>query len=175
MVRVYLALSLDGYVAGPGDDLSFLDGFDTTPGPGALPFDAFMQEVGAMLMGRRTFDVVSGFGGPWPYGSTPVLVATHRPLGDAPASVTATRGPIADLVAQAQELAGDRDVYLDGAALSRAALEADLVDELTLTLVPRLLGGGTSLFAGCTARSDWAFAAPAVLGELTQVRAARVR
>lgn len=151
-VRVYMACSLDGFIAGPQDDLSFLE--PPTPAPdlapppsGALEFDAFMAQVGAMLMGRRTYDVVTGMG-VWPYGDTPVLVATHRELSPPAKPVRAVTGDIHSLISQAKKAAGDRDVYLDGGALIRQALDGGLVDELCLTWVPILLGKGIRLFDG---------------------------
>src|SRR5215210_7206361 len=84
--HIFLAMSLDGFIAGPGDDLSWL------PGPGELEpgagqahdeqtgervdhgFDAFMASVGAILMGRRTYEVVKTMHGDWLYGETPLLV-----------------------------------------------------------------------------------------------------
>ncbi len=151
-VRVYMACSLDGVIAGPEDDLSFLhdSGPDNSPAasPQALHFDGFMNQVGAMLMGRRTFDVVAAMG-VWPYGDTPVLVATHRTLPDAAPTVSAVSGDIQDLIERAKAAAGDKDVYLDGGLLIRLALDANLVDELCLTLVPLLHGGGgVRLFDG---------------------------
>lgn len=77
-----------------------------------------------MLMGRRTYDVASGFEGEWPYGETPVLVATTRPLSPVHKSVSAMSGTLEELVARARELAGARDVYLDGGVLIRLALDA---------------------------------------------------
>ncbi len=158
-VRVYLACSLDGAVAGPGDDLSFL----SDPGPADSPpadaevlrFPEFLGQVGAMLMGRRTFDVVAGMGVEWPYGDIPVLVATRRPLGDAPPTVQAVSGPIDALVARARSLAGDADVYVDGADIVRQALTAGLIDELCLTIVPVILGrGAVRLFDGVDAKQS---------------------
>ena len=150
-VRVYLACSLDGYVAGPDDDLGWLE-TSARPAeelagvtPDAVTFDQFLAEVGLMLMGRRTHDVVAGFG-VWPYGELPVWVATRRPLEPAAATVRAVEGPIEQLVDEARRAAGGRDVYLDGGDLVRQALAADLVDELILTQVPVLLGGGVRLF-----------------------------
>jgi dihydrofolate reductase len=66
--------------------------------------------------------------------------------------VRAVSGPIATLVAEAKTAAGDRDVYLDGGALCRSALDAGLVDELTITLFPIVLGAGQPLFAGVQQR-----------------------
>ena len=150
-VRVFIACSLDGFIAGPGDDLSWLP----TPeqaSPDETGYDAFMREVGVLLMGRRTFEVVQGFGGEWPYGDCPVRVATHRPLVGAPATVEPLHGSIAELVAAARLVAGERDVYLDGGLLIRQALDAGLIDELILTYVPVVLGAGIPLFAGAARR-----------------------
>jgi dihydrofolate reductase len=175
-VRVYLACSLDGFIAGPGDDLSFL----SEPAPetpeaalpsGALQFDAFMAQVGAMLMGRRTHDVVAAMG-VWAYGDTPVLVATHRALDPAADTVQAVTGDIASLIARAKDLAGEQDVYLDGADLVRQGLDAGLVDELCITFVPTLLGGaGVRLFDGLAGRTRLEFTEQHRLGHLFQVTA----
>ncbi|MGB1013476.1 MAG: dihydrofolate reductase family protein [Nannocystaceae bacterium] len=157
-VRVFLAYSLDGFIAGPNDDLSWLPGAsDPTAsephGATAVTYEQFIGEVGALLMGRRTYDVVTGFEGPWPYGELPVLVASHRPLGQPPAkTVERAEGEIEELIARARALANPGDVYLDGGFLVRKALDAGLVDELILTQVPVVLGAGQALFAGVTQR-----------------------
>lgn len=148
-VRVFIACSLDGFIAGPDDDLSWLP---TPVGEDDYGYGAFIAEVGALLMGRRTHDVVAGFPGDWPYGERPVLVATTRPLPPARATTRAVAGPIEELVRLAREAAGERDVYLDGGNLIRQALDAGLVDELTVTLVPVVLGEGLPLFAGTKQR-----------------------
>ena len=148
---VYIATSIDGFIAGEDDDLSWLptDVDPSTSEPGALGYEQFIEGVGALLMGRRTYDVVRSFGVEWPYGERPVLVATRRPLdGDPPPSVTAVAGTIDDLIARARAVAGDAAVYLDGGDLIRQAAAADLIDDLTLTLAPVALGRGRALFPG---------------------------
>lgn len=156
-VRVYIASSLDGFIAGPNDDLSWLTGPDAAnrggeTDAGALSFEAFIAEVGALLMGRRTFDVVQGMEW-WGYGERPVLVATHRGLGDGVRdTVRAVSGSIHEMVALAKEAADGKDVYIDGGDLIRQAAEADLVDDLTITLAPIALGAGHPLFAGMAKR-----------------------
>jgi dihydrofolate reductase len=156
--RVYIACSLDGFIAGPDDDLSWLPGADgagapaAESDPGAVAFDDFMAGVGALLMGRRTFDVLQGFGGDWPYGARPVLVATHRALDGVRPEVRAVTGNIAEIVSAAREAAGGRDVYIDGGDLIRQALDAKLIEHLIVTLVPVVLGHGHPLFAGVAQR-----------------------
>lgn len=152
-VRVYLACSVDGFIAGPDDDLSWLPDPTVMGGfaaAGALGFEEHLAEMGALLMGRRTWDVVSTLvdqmGSDSPYGEVPILVATTRPLEDPPGTVRAVSGPVERMVAEAKTVAGMRGVYLDGGLLVRSALREGLVDELVLTVVPVLLGGGTRLF-----------------------------
>jgi dihydrofolate reductase len=172
-VRIYLGCSLDGFIAGPNHELDWLETgvVADAPDEGALGFPEFFAQIGVMLMGRRTWDVLAGFDA-WHYGDTPIWVLTHRPLESARASVRAVSGPIEDIIAEARAAAGDRDVYVDGGELARQALDAGLVDELTLTLVPILLGDGVPLFRGLRARRELVFADPRrYAGGLVQLRA----
>jgi len=149
-VRAFLASSLDGFIAGEGDDLSWLP--QPVPGEGDFGFGVFLADTGALLMGRRSHDVVAGFGGHWPYGDRPVLVATHRPISAVVPSVRAVSGDAASLVAEAQRAAGGKDVYVDGGELLRQVVDAGLLDELTVTLVPVMLGRGRPFGAGLETR-----------------------
>jgi dihydrofolate reductase len=147
--HVFVGASLDGFIAGPNDELDWLGGSE---GEAPDSFGPFFAQIGAVLMGRRSYDVISGFTGPWQYGDTPMLIATHRPLTTERASVRAVQGSITELVAQARQTAGERDVYVDGGVLIRSALDAGLVDEITVTVVPMVLGRGIALFAGAAQR-----------------------
>lgn len=161
MVRVYLGCSLDGFIAGPEHDLSWLDRASRPDSPadtGSLQFSDFMTQIGCMLMGRTTYDVVTSFDA-WPYGDTPVRVATRRPLDPVSPTVQGVSGDIRTLIDEARAVAGTLDVYLDGGALVRSALDADLVDELTLTYLPVILGGGVRLFGDRTSPLDVRFTA----------------
>lgn len=157
-VLVYIATSFDGFIAGPDDDLSWLHpvgggGGDASSEAGGVTYDEFMKDIGALLMGRRTYEVVRSFDMPWPYGELPVLVATHRPLDDdVPGTVRAVEGTIGEMVEEAREAAGGLGVYLDGGELIRQAAEEDLIDELIVTIAPIALGRGLPLFAGMTRR-----------------------
>ena len=147
-VRIFIACSLDGFIAGTEDDLSWLPEPDPAEDYG---YGAFMAETGTILMGRGTYDVAAAFP-EWPYGDTPVLVATSRPLEPVAKTVKAVKGTPAKILAAARRKAGDGDVYLDGGALIRSFLDAGLVDELVVTLVPTILGTGAPLFAGTAGR-----------------------
>jgi dihydrofolate reductase len=152
-VHVFAAISLDGYLAGEDHDLSWLPGADPAAQAEAKPADdggyaALLAEVGALLMGRQTYDVLCGFAIPWPYGDLPVLVATHRPLSAAAPTVRAAAGSVQQLMAAAQQAAQGRDVYIDGGQLIRQAMDAGLVDTWTLAVVPTLLTRGQPLWAG---------------------------
>jgi dihydrofolate reductase len=149
-VRVFIASSIDGFIAGPRDELDWLDGRDGAEDT----FTPFLQTVGALLMGRRTFDVVRGFEGEWPYGDLPVLVATHRSMQTERATVRGVGGSIRHLVDCAKTVARGRDVYIDGGALIRSALDECLVDSIVVTLIPVILGAGLPLFAGCKGRTE---------------------
>lgn len=172
-VRVFCASSLDGFLAGENDDLSWLPA--PVPGGSDHGFGVFLSDVGALLMGRRTYDVVAGFDGPWPYGDRPVLVATHRPLSAARSEVRAVCGVIDEIVAEARAAASGRDVYLDGGDLIRQALDAGIIDELIVTFVPAVLGRGVPLFAGAGHRHAFELVRCETLDGLVQVTYRPVR
>lgn len=153
-LRGYLGMSLDGRIAGPGDDLGWLEEprpravEDSVPATAGewMSYEGFTADVGVLLMGRRTFDVVNEFD-EWFYGELGVLVATRRPLPTSiPPTVSPISGTVDEVVAEAQRLAGEKDVYVDGGQLVCAVLEAGLLDELTTTVLPTVRGPGIGLF-----------------------------
>lgn len=146
-VRVFVACSLDGFIAGPDDDLSWLP---SSPEGEDFGYGAFMADTAALLMGRNTYEVVAGFDA-WPYGETLVFVATSRPLEATVETVHPIGGDPAALLA-AVRAHSDGGIYLDGGALIRAFLDAGLVDELTVSVIPIVLGAGAPLFAGTARR-----------------------
>jgi dihydrofolate reductase len=149
-VCVFIACSLDGFIAGPDDDLSWLPQLESDPSGEDYGYTAFIQGTGAILMGRRSYDVVAALDR-WPYGDTPVFVATSRPLEPVTTTVTALAGTAPELLAEVRARI-DGSIYLDGGALIRSFLEDQLVDEMTITIVPVILGGGSPLFGGTSKR-----------------------
>jgi len=153
VIRVFIAQSLDGFIAGPGDDLSWLPQGDAEA-QGVFEdsgYPELMEQSVALLMGRRTHDVVRGLGA-WPYGDKPVFVATSRPLECDEPTVHAVAGTPEEMLAAVRADVGEGGIYVDGGALIRSFLDAGLVDEVTVTVIPVILGEGSPLFAGAGTR-----------------------
>ncbi|RAY10794.1 dihydrofolate reductase [Actinomadura craniellae] len=141
-------MSLDGFIAGPGDDMSWLT---EHLGPNPM-IDGFIGEIGALLIGNRSFrgdDPHRGtdkagepFGGGW---SGPQFVLTHH-IPDTPVPGITFVGDLAGGVAAAKAAAGDKYVNIIGADVARQCLAAGLVDEMLVPIVPVLLGDGVRLF-----------------------------
>jgi dihydrofolate reductase len=116
---------------------------------------AILQEAidncGAVVMGRKSFDKNEGDGG-WgdggPVGDTPCFVVTHRrPTGSYPSVYTFVTDGVASAIEQAKRVAGDKVVGLHGATVMQQALPLGLVDEIRVHVVPVLIGAGTPLFS----------------------------
>ena len=138
-VRLFIATSLDGYIAGPGESLDWLFS-DADYG-----YDAFLAEVDTLAMGRRTYDGVRSLG-EWPYDglATTVFTRQERPAHDGNVSFT-SKAP-ADWLREVESSPG-KDVWVvGGGLLIRDFLDARLVDEMTVAVHPVVLGGGTPLF-----------------------------
>ena len=150
-VSVFLGISIDGCIAGENGDLSWLA--ELAPdSPEDTGYTALMAQVDTLLIGRTTYDAVLGFE-PWPYAGKRVVVLSHRDF--APRHGEQRRaGGVRDVL---EELAGEgcRHVYLDGGAVIRAALREGVIDGLTLSVLPVVLGRGVRLFEDGLPRSHW--------------------
>lgn len=140
-VAVYIATSLDGCIARADGSLDWLERVQAAGEDNG--YGAFMDAVDALVLGRTTWDTVVGFG-EWPYAAKRVVVLTHRPL-DAAHGEAAHAGALLPLL-ERLGAEGVRRVYLDGGVAIRQGLAEGVVDELTLSVVPVLLGGGIGLF-----------------------------
>jgi dihydrofolate reductase len=157
-----MSMSLDGYIADLNDQLGGDDGnrlhdwFGFTPdgefvrpsGPAGELIDEW-NATGAVLVGRRTAEIVDHWGGDHHGRGVPIFVPSHRPPGPSVSNypfVTYVTDGIASAMAQAKTAAGDRNVMVHGAYTAQRALEAGVLDELQIHQIPVLLGAGRRLF-----------------------------
>jgi len=162
-VRLYMSMSVDGFITGPGDDAehglgvggerlhAWLSEGGQAPGsyrpaggPNAVVFDEMMA-TGAVIVGRRTFEFAGGWGGDHHDGVPIFVLSRTAPSTPAPGHASYVTD-VESAVAQAEDAAGGRDVMLHGASAAQAVLRAGLLDEMELQLVPVLLGQGRRLF-----------------------------
>jgi dihydrofolate reductase len=137
----FLGMSLDGFIAGPKDELDWLERGGGPPEDHG--FTPFFASVDALLVGRRTWEVVIRFP-EWPYGGKRLFVLTHRPA-EAGHGESFLAGPPAEVL---ERLAaeGIRRVYVDGGKVVSQYLAAGLIDELTVSILPVVIGRGIRLF-----------------------------
>jgi dihydrofolate reductase len=142
-ITAYLASSVDGHIAGPGDDMGWLPEFEGDP----AGFHDFFAEVGAIAMGRRTYEWIREHTASWPYGDIPAYVLSSTlPEGRAE-HVTVTPGPVSDLAATLRD--GDGTAWLvGGGRLFASFAAAGVLDRWIVTVIPVLLGGGVPLLPG---------------------------
>jgi dihydrofolate reductase len=181
-----MSMSLDGYIAGPNDELSnpFGDGgqrlhdwfvapdgeFFRPAGPAGQLIDE-MYATGAVLVGRRTAEFVDHWGGD--HHSVPIFVPSHRPPGPSVANyplVTYVTDGIASAMAQAKAAAGDRNVMVHGAYTAQRALEVGVLDELQIHQIPVLFGGGRRLFEVLPSRIELEVVRVIDTSEATHIR-----
>ncbi|MBN2352379.1 MAG: dihydrofolate reductase [Spirochaetales bacterium] len=141
--RVFIAASLDGYIARRDGSLDWLTGIETPEGED-YGYAEFMKTIDAVVMGRKTYEAVLSFG-EWPYVK-PVFVLS-RTLPRAPGGECAgvLAGEPAEIVKGLREK-GYGNLYIDGGRTVREFMRAGFIDELTITVVPVLLGSGVPLF-----------------------------
>ena len=143
---VYIAASLDGYIADAEGGVEWLDCVPTPPGDDLGFFD-FMAGIDALVMGRVSYETVIGFDQGWIYNK-PVYVWSSGSV-TVPEELEGRVFPVRGTVAEVQaSLAADglRHLYLDGGRTVQSFLEVDAVDELIITRIPMVLGGGVPLF-----------------------------
>jgi dihydrofolate reductase len=140
---VFIATSLDGFIARQDGGLDWL------PADGGEPhgYDEFIATVDAIVMGRKTFEIVLAFDA-WPYGPKPVVVLSSTPSKlKAPADVACEfmSGSPPEIVARLTRR-GMKHLYIDGGVTIQRFLQAGLIQRLIITRIPVLLGSGIPLF-----------------------------
>lgn len=144
---LFIAMSEDGFIAGPDDDLDFLN---TIQDEGEdFGYAEFLEGIDTVIVGRRTYDVVIGMG--YPYHPDKEVFILTRSAGarenDPPSVRRWSNGPV-ELVEQLRSREG-LGIYCDGGAeVALQMIEHGLIDQLVLTVIPTTLYGGTALFEG---------------------------
>jgi dihydrofolate reductase len=170
-VVVNRSMSLDGFIAGPGDAMDWILDFMA---PDAFPEIA--AATGAMLVGRRTADVGMRMEADKPGSvdypfSGPVFVLTHRPPPEPPdPGVTFLTGDIGEAVATARNAAGGKNLEVLGADVAGQCLRRGLVDEILVYVLPLLLGDGTRFSPPGLGRIDLEPVSRARSGAVTMLR-----
>jgi dihydrofolate reductase len=170
-----ITTSVDGYIAGPADGLgkglgeggerlhywvfsgpwTYEDEARSEPtGEDAAWLAEAMGRVGAVVSGRATYEAAGHWGDENPWG-IPVFIVTHRPEEEPEGGAFTFVSGVEEAVERARGAAGDKDVHvMGGADVIRQALDAGLVDELSIIVAPVVLGGGKRLFEGFTSSLD---------------------
>jgi dihydrofolate reductase len=165
-VTVGLSMSLDGFIAGPNDgpgnglgdggealfewmgtnlEAYGTEDFLNPPERSKVVVDEWYADSGAIISGRRTWEIANGWGGRHPIG-VPFFVLTHDPPDVDPGEGTFVTDGIESALEQAQAVAGDKTVALCAADVAQQYLAAGLLDGIQISLAPVLLGGGVRLF-----------------------------
>lgn len=176
----HVTMSLDGFIAGPGDEMDWV--FEVDAAPSAIA-EEIVETTGAILAGRRWYDMVTArygrqegiygpkgvYGGKW---RGPIFVLTHRPSDVRDdAGVTLLSDGIEEAVATARAAAEGKSIVVFGATIAEQCLEAGLLDEIAVHLAPVLLGDGVRLYGEPgVGRVDLERTAVAESGQLTDLR-----
>ncbi len=144
---VFIAMSLDGYIADKNGGLDWLQAIPN-PDNDDMGYVAFTNTIDALVMGRKTFETVCGFDVDWPYNQ-PVFVLS-KTLKEIPEShqgkAFLVKGTVTEIIDQIHNKGFSR-LYIDGGTTIQNFLKEDLIDELVLSTIPVLLGGGSPLFS----------------------------
>jgi dihydrofolate reductase len=158
-VVVNRSMSVDGFIAGPGDAMDWIFDFMAPD-----EFPEIAAATGAFLAGRRTYEVgkrmnartergaaISGEGYP---STAPVFVLTHEPPDQPDPTTTFLTGDIGEAVATALDAAGGKNLEILGAGVARQCLQRGLVDEILVYVIPVLLGEGVRFWPSGPDRID---------------------
>lgn len=174
--KVFIAKSLDGFISDKNGGLEWLH---SIPNPGNIDmgYSSFIEDIDAIVMGRDTFETVCSFDMAWPY-KKPVFVLsrTLRTIGrEYFGKAELINGPLRNVLAEINQKGYDR-LYIDGGKTIQSFLKEDLIDEMIITTIPVLLGGGSRLFSDLPEKLEFEHMGTEVfLNEIVQSRYRRKR
>lgn len=155
-VILYIAVSLDGYIAAPDGSVAFLDDFQDEA-VGDYGYQDFVSGIDTCLMGSNTYKAILGFGFPWPYMDQDTYVVTSNPQMeiDSP-KTTRVVGNVVETIQRLKQETTGKDIWLvGGGQMVQYALNADVLDQMILSITPKLLGEGIRLFPEKSLGSAW--------------------
>ena len=146
-VRLFIACSLDGYIARENESLDWLDAIPN-PKKSDFGYGDFIAGIGEIIMGRKTYEWVARSGYPWPYEDNTYIISKKDEIEiDTPKTYLMN----VDWVSKVKEMKKEegKDIWLcGGGTLISAFLDERLIDEMILSIIPIVLGAGLPLFPG---------------------------
>jgi dihydrofolate reductase len=139
---VYIGVSLDGFIATRDDKVDWLYRYNDVD----YGYDDFVKQVGLVVMGRRAYELNIKRGWGWPYPVSGFVLSEEPSEVPEGADITFVKGDVHQILKQAKART-DKDIWIEGGAhVVQSFIKEGLVDEVTLAIVPTILGGGISLF-----------------------------
>lgn len=152
-VKLYIAASIDGYIARPDGDIEWLTGFPN-PSKTDYGYKDFFASVDTVIMGGRTYRDVLAMDVIWPYKNKETYVVTHHPQ-KSKENIRFISENVVETISELRKKDG-KDIWLvGGGQLLSLLLSADLVDEMQVTYIPVILSNGIPLFPNSTKESQW--------------------
>lgn len=152
---VFIAKSLDGYIADKNGGIDYLH---SVPNPDNLDmgYNALTEKIDAIVMGRATFEKVLSFGIPWPYTKPVYVVSTTLKTlpEELKGKVELVNGTLNEILEQIHRQ-GNTQLYIDGGSLIQSFLKEDRIDEMIISTIPILIGGGIPLFGDLPTSIMW--------------------
>ncbi len=145
--KVFIAISLDGYIADQNGEIDWLHSIPN-PDKVDMGYGEFTSQIDALIMGRITFETVCGFDIDWPYNK-PVFVLS-RSMTEIPEKFRGKAQLVKGTLTEILELIHQKGcyrLYIDGGKVIQSFLKEDLIDQMIITIIPILLGGGIPLFS----------------------------
>jgi len=142
---LYIAMSLDGFIAKRDGDISFLSQVEKEGED--YGYSNFIETIDTVILGRKTYDKILSMGIDWPYGDRKVYVLTRTSKAGS-GNIQFYSGSLPDLISSLKNQEG-KNIYCDGGAETiHQLLQLDMIDELIISIIPVLLGDGIRLFQG---------------------------
>lgn len=153
-IILYIATSLDGYIADSTGDLEWLTAF-SNPENSDYGYGDFYSGIQTLIMGRKTYQSVVDMNIPWPYTDKKTYVLSQREMAGVQTDVELLSQNYIEKVRELQREYG-RDIWLvGGGEIASLFLKENLVDTMILTTIPTLLGSGIPLFTSVQNKSNW--------------------